>query len=890
MVSETAHKVGKGAGDSEVTSAPKTVLVAILDWSNGRPEWQRDALRRIVAKGKLDDTDISQLVALCKQGRGQNTNGITLQPLLKSHLPATPGAQDSVSLLAVKEVSGANALAPSQVLRFAENGLTIIYGDNGAGKSGYARILKRACRARHRGSIHSNIYAASSNSRASATIEYAIGGVAQPSETWQDDENPHRVLSAVSVFDSDCAATHISKENDVAFRPSGLDIPDALADACKRVKDALVAEQKQLESAKNTLLINSSWKGTTTVGKELATLKHDTDLEKLRTLATLTEDDSTRLDTLKANLAKDPTKAAAEQKSKADNIKRALDATNSIESAINDNELKLVFENDRSAKAKRDAARAAAENAFSTEQLKDVGADAWRAMWEAARRYSTQAYPNHPFPATQEDALCVLCQQSLDSEAKNRLTRFETFIKEDTERQAQDAEKTATVSKKKLTDYHISTRTIIAGLEEIALHDTAKSKALRRFIASARLRRYMTLKSIAGVANQLDNLPPFATNPKAEIAIVEQQLRANAEESKKAAEAVERKKQQTELEELSDRQILNGMMQAITDEITRLKTLHFLAQCIEDTNSNAVTKFGTGLADTHITPQLRDRFQQEIVKLAAEKVRVEIVRSSSRQGSPQYQVRFFAKPDAKVADVLSEGEKTCVALAVFLTELATAQHHSTLVFDDPVSSLDHRWRRQVAKRLVDEITIRQIIVFTHDLVFVNDLIDLATAKGQEAVFLTVSREEQGPGVVAEGLPWIAASIEDRLDKLGKEARASKPHFEANRDAQYASAAVQFYGRLRATWERAIEEVVFFKIIRRHRDYIDTKHLKKVSVLTEADCDSFRAGFKKCSDIVEAHDPSIGRNAAPPPPDELLADLKSLEDWVKGIRDRQKLIT
>src|SRR3546814_13563438 len=68
----------------------------------------------------------------------------------------------------------------------------------------------------------------------------------------------------------------------------------------------------------------------------------------------------------------------------------------------------------------------------------------------------------------------------------------------------------------------------------------------------------------------------------------------------------------------------------------------------------------------------------EIVRLAASKVRVEIVRSGGKYGSPQYQVRLFAKPDAKVHEILSEGEKTCVALAAFMTELATAMQRSAL--------------------------------------------------------------------------------------------------------------------------------------------------------------------------------------------------------------------
>ena len=65
------------------------------------------------------------------------------------------------------------------------------------------------------------------------------------------------------------------------------------------------------------------------------------------------------------------------------------------------------------------------------------------------------------------------------------------------------------------------------------------------------------------------------------------------------------------------------------------------------------------------------------------------------------------------------------------------------------------------------------------------------------------------------------------------------------------------------------------VIQRHRDYINTKELKKVSVLSEADCDSFLKGFNKCCGIVAAHDPSRGRNADPPPPGEILQDIEEL---------------
>ncbi|MDP3617342.1 MAG: AAA family ATPase, partial [Rhodoferax sp.] len=63
------------------------------------------------------------------------------------------------------------------------------------------------------------------------------------------------------------------------------------------------------------------------------------------------------------------------------------------------------------------------------------------------------------------------------------------------------------------------------------------------------------------------------------------------------------------------------------------------------------------------------------------------------------------------------GEQRCLSIAAFFAELSTADDPSGIVFDDPVSSLDFQWRGSVAQRLVEESKRRQVIVFTHDVVF-----------------------------------------------------------------------------------------------------------------------------------------------------------------------------
>src|ERR1019366_9882025 len=79
---------------------------------------------------------------------------------------------------------------------------------------------------------------------------------------------------------------------------------------------------------------------------------------------------------------------------------------------------------------------------FEDEPLKGVGSGTWRAMWDAARRYSErEAYQGREFPATEPDDQCVLCQQSLLGDAGDRLHRFDQFMANDTEKLATESQR-----------------------------------------------------------------------------------------------------------------------------------------------------------------------------------------------------------------------------------------------------------------------------------------------------------------------------------------------------------------------------------------------------------------------------------------------------------------
>src|SRR5690606_6531555 len=174
-----------------------TVLQEILQWSQDRPAWQRDALRRLVLNGELSDEDINALAEICKSGHGL-AEQCDAVPLAKEHIPARV-AGAPVSLVSIFHRRGVNALAEDQTLKFGP-GLTVVYGDNGAGKTGYIRILKSACRARGQEKILGNVGSGGAPLTPVVAIKYKVGAEPVPREWVGGSED--EFISRVSVFDT----------------------------------------------------------------------------------------------------------------------------------------------------------------------------------------------------------------------------------------------------------------------------------------------------------------------------------------------------------------------------------------------------------------------------------------------------------------------------------------------------------------------------------------------------------------------------------------------------------------------------------------------------------------------------------------------------------------
>src|SRR6266699_6059932 len=161
-----------------------TVLEELLKWSQDRPAWQRDALRRLVLNGDLSDDDIGALTEICKSEHGlAERQSIAL--FTKEHVPEKTAGSAPVSLVSIFHHRGVNALAEDQTLKFVPK-LTVVYGDNAAGKTGYIRILKSACRARGPEKILGNVVSGLAPGKVVVAITYKVGAE-DKSREWSGD-------------------------------------------------------------------------------------------------------------------------------------------------------------------------------------------------------------------------------------------------------------------------------------------------------------------------------------------------------------------------------------------------------------------------------------------------------------------------------------------------------------------------------------------------------------------------------------------------------------------------------------------------------------------------------------------------------------------------------
>ncbi|MCG8345988.1 MAG: AAA family ATPase [Chlorobiales bacterium] len=863
-----------------------TVLKEILEWSQDRPAWQRDALRRLVLNGELLEADICALVDICKSAQGL-AEVQDIVPLRKEHLPETISGSEAVSLNSIFHHRGVNALAENQTLNFGPK-LTVVYGDNAAGKTGYIRILKSACRARGQEHILGNVVSGATPLSPVVSIMYKVGSETELREWSGSSED--EFISRVSVFDSQCAAVYLTQKTDVAFRPFGLDLFDKLVQACRAVRAKLEGERRALTSNSMAAVQEQIPEGTT-VASLLANVSSLTKPESVRALAHMTTEEEARLSLLEKSLldlqANDPERLIRQLSLRASRLHALARHLKDMEAALSGQTIRAVFDARSEWRRKSEEAKRLREATFAAGMLPGTGSEAWVELWEAARRFSqSQAYPGQEFPFAEDDAHCVLCQQNLDTEARQRLRQFQAFVISTTEQELRQVRDSFTELRTSFNELRMKTESIEETLKEVRIeHELTADK-----ITAALAQNESCRNAIVLALNEDKELPSdcpaiASVSPDAEALAVQSEARVRTLRTTETDE--KRKSIMSEVQELRARKLLAQHESTVLNEIERKKKIAAYGLCLDDTTTNAITQKSTAVTKTAVSLRLKQRFKDELANLGFRHVEVELTEAGGTEGVLYHKLVLTRAPGVELPRVVSEGEQRCLSIAAFFAELSTADDPSGIVFDDPVSSLDYRWREGVARRLVQEAKTRQVIVFTHDVVFLLLLKEFANEGEVTQLDQHVHQLSKGAGICAEALPWVAMPVKKKVAYLKNEWQAVDKLFRDGHQSAYEKEAKYLYGLLREAWERALEEVLLGGVVERYRPSVQTQQLDAISDITAQDCQAVKAAMTKCSKWLPGHDQAAAARAPVPISAELKTDIEALENWIGAIRVRRR---
>jgi energy-coupling factor transporter ATP-binding protein EcfA2 len=852
----------------------------ILAWAKKQPAWRQDALRRILTRPFMK-SDEDECLELLKGAHGVIKCAVAAVPLDATHLPVRSTTETNLRLVTLDEITNVNRLAKDAALSISPAGLTLIYGDNGSGKSGFIRILKKACRARDHEEILPDIFAGGkSKGPASARFVVAEGSTAQPAIQWSDDgKSASDLLGRLAIFDSRCASVHVDGENRLEVVPHNLDCFEKLAQICDRLRDRLKQEHNSLEmQLAGTMPLPPEGSAAALFVEKLSE-KSEADLEGA---CKWTAEDERRLTEL-SGMLKDPAAEAQRCDRLATSLREHADALSVAANALSDANLTQISQLRQTAQRLRADANMSASAAFATEPLRGVGEEVWRALFDAARAYSDQhAYPGEKFPVITDEALCVLCQQSLDAPAQERFRRFAEFVTGAMNAQATAAEIARDAA---LLNIHPTTLQISELPKEasdyLAMGGATLGADCKAFRGALLQRRVATL-------SEKEPPQPLPANPdaalRAEITTLmtaAAQARALSGAGAGAAEAL-----RVEHTELVGRKLLHDNEEELKRRIKVHQDLAKIDSCIKACATKQISDQGGKLLKTHVTEALVSALADEQKGLGITSIPLSLL-DRTPKGVIQHRLKLNgATLAADTSAVLSEGEHRAVALAAFLSELKMYPGKDAIIIDDPVSSLDHLRRSKVAERIVAEARERQVVVFTHDLVF---LAEARFYAAREAVSLQVLGIRRGPSgfgsLDPDGEPWLAKHLPGRRQWLSEQlARLKKLHAAA--DPDYEAQLRFFYDRLRESWEKLIEEKIFAQVVARFLPQVQTLRLRE-AIVDDDIVTQVHFGMTAVSSYT-GHDRAVAKGGALADPAECEKDLTAFTQCLEEVEAKSKV--
>lgn len=858
------------------TQKMETLETEIKKFANGLPYWAKYLTEKILLGNAISDNDIDTSYSYLLEELGLNPT--TKKPEIVISNSSENSGNYKLDLLfsRLENVEGVNALAENQTIEFSKN-LTIIYGANGSGKSGYVRLLKKVFYSKVLEEILPNIHINNGHKTTNAKLTFNSNStdihLSYPA-------NEHSIeFKQFSVFDGKSVLKHLEEKNEFAFRPAGLAFFADYTKAINSVEQKLKSDIAAKNIGNTASDLSALFDGESEIKTLVKNLSASTKIDDLYKYAPFSEEDKVEREKIKKQydelfLA---SKGKEQEIKKFENIKELLASNKKAIENINQyftiEYLTKITLAVADCLNKEITAKAEGIEKFKTDKIKGIGTAEWKNFIRAAETFAkNQTTENAGYPEKGDN--CLLCHQPLTENAEKLITNYWAFIKsvaQENARKAQEAlNKEKQVLEKLNFDLFPENNTLSVWLADKypnQLNATRKTLSEQKTLAE----------------NVISDIQNKVANTRAEISIIVAEYTVIDDAIDASINGLQNDVQSRELEKLLKTKIYLEHKEKFNSHLSKFETYVNNQVWIKKANNadfakRKITETEKSLSDKYFNQRYIDVFNQECIRLNG-KFGIQINHTGSA-GKSYRQLKLKGKnPNV----VLSEGEQKIIALADFIAEMQLSEVNKGIILDDPVTSLDEKRKSEIAKRLAEESNIKQVIIFTHDLVFVSSLIE-------HCKHLTIQHDchwiENSDGNLP-GKIWLrnTPSYEKDYKKSGR----AKKHCEEAKKLAPESREDKIkngFAALRTSYEAQVVFGLFNGVVQRFNERVSVDSLKDVSFTDEVR-DELLDSFYRCCRYMEGHSHSDKYAYQKPTLDNLKEEINRFDEIVKKLKPAKK---
>lgn len=841
--------------------------------------WAKYLSSKLLSGATISDADISTAYTYFLEDGGLKSTTKKTAIVISCQNESCDDFKNDLLLKSLHNIKGVNALVENQKIQFCPQ-ITIVYGINGSGKTGYIRLLKKAFHSRSTEDILPNIHIASSHGKVSAEISFTSDSktysLTYPNQAQQNE------FRQFSIFDNKCVNVHLTNKNQFEFRPAGLDFFANLIKAFKKVEEKLNSDITAKKTPKD---YPSLFDGDSAIKNILKTISSKTKIADLKKLIPITEEEKKKRSELEEKKAQLQTLKKDKEIGKLNNCKALL---KSLKTAITDNNKFFATESLAEIKtaiadciSKDTAAKTEGVESFKTDKLINVGSEEWKKFIAAAREFANQqTEDNKTYPKA--DDYCLLCQQPLSPEAKKLIVLYWTFIKSQAEQDAKDAQTTLDMHKKNyekldfdlLPDNNVLTIWIFEKHQKEAL-EIKELLQKQKIISENILSDIVTKTETDRTAIQIDT---------SLIDTIVQGIEVSISKLQEDDPTQEIKKLQNSITHFNHKEKLEQHIAGIEAYITNLKWAATATKAKGQISKRKITDKEKDLSGKYFNKAYVYAFNEECKSLNCE-IGIDIAHTGSA-GTSYRQLFLKGKKPTKI---LSEGEQKIISIADFLAEMKLSDITCGVIFDDPVTSLDDERKGRIAERIVEEAKTNQVIVFTHDLVFVSTLISACCEFKVDHVCHWIEKRDNRPGYVfLNNSPSYEKQYRNSQIPRSRYVAAKKENcLPENREYLIKSA----FTELRTCYEVLVIHDLFKNVVQRFNERVSVDSLKNVCIV-DVLVDELLDNFGQCCRYMEGHSHSDKYAYKKPTVKDLNAEINRYDDIRKKIKKtkRKKVVT